>query len=434
MQSPSRGSARARRGLALVGVCAVIVLVLGAVVAMGTVSSQNLCQVALSVYERQALYAAEAGLQDALLQLKNNATWGAGGPAVIPSGFDHKAMPGGSGFTYTVTVNNNHAGGQPTASDGTTVSAGCVYLRSTGTATQGVTRTVSAMARQGIYGVWENAVFGDRWVAVNGNPTVDSYDSSAGPYAPAPSPQVNAWMGTNGSSPGAISMGGSSLVDGSLLVGPGAVPTTAVVGASHATGSVYVSSTVVTMPAVTPSPAPSPPFVDQAFTKKNSSEGVALPPGDYGSLSMGSQAVVRLSAGRYYFAGNVDIGAGSQLVVTSGPVEIYFASEWSSGANTIVNATGATSTSVGLPSNLRIYGTATASKVTLDGGAQTSMLLYAPSAALTFTGTADLYGAVVASTVDLRGTSGIHYDLQARNAGFDISTLGPWTLAGLHRW
>lgn len=434
MHTHTRTSVRARRGLALVSVCAVIFLVLGAVIAMGTVSSQNLCQVTLSVYEKQAIYVAEAGLQDALLQLKTGSTWGAGGPAVIPAGFDHKAMPGPSGFSYTVTVTNNHAGGQPVASDGTQVNLGCVYLRSSGTATQGVTRTVSAVARQGVFGVWKNAVFGDQWVHVNGNPTIDSYDSAAGPYTPAPSPQGNAYVGTNGSSAGVIGMGGSSLVDGSLLVGPGANPTTAVTGATHATGEVFVASAPTALPVVSPSPVPTGPFVNQAFTKKNSGAGVSLPPGDYGSLSMGSQAVVNLTAGRYYFAGNVDIGAGSRLTITSGPVEIFFAGSWSSGANTIVNAIGSSTNGVGLPSNLRIYGTSTATTVTLDGGTQTSLLMYAPTAALTFVGTADLYGSVVAGTVDLRGTSGIHYDQQGRNAGFDLTNLGPWTLTGLHRW
>lgn len=144
---PPRGGSP--RGIVLLAVCVVVFLVLAAVIAMGMTSSENLASVALSVYEKQAIYAAEAGIRDSLLQLRASSTWGAGGPGVIPTGFSNKAVPGQSEVSYTVAVTNNHTGSGPlTADDGTSIPAGCVYLRSTGTATQSVRRTVSALARQ----------------------------------------------------------------------------------------------------------------------------------------------------------------------------------------------------------------------------------------------------------------------------------------------
>ena len=64
--------------------------------------------------------------------------------------------------------------------------------------------------------------------------------------------------------------------------------------------------------------------------------------------------------------------------------------------------------------------------IQLSGGQQTYMAVYAPQAAVTFSGNSNFFGGVIADYVDDSGGTPIHYD------GALVNVLGPG--AGLSKW
>ncbi len=49
--------------------------------------------------------------------------------------------------------------------------------------------------------------------------------------------------------------------------------------------------------------------------------------------------------------------------------------------------------------------------INLGSGSDLYATIYAPQSALTMSGSGDLYGSVVAKSIDMTGSSAIHYDL-----------------------
>ncbi len=121
----------------------VLVVLVVMVVAVGILGSQHLNLVKSNLRSTTAVYAAEAGIAAALVELKANPGWSAGFQNVDD-------LEGEWDPRYSVSVtNNNLGGGVMTAPDGTEVPAGCVYLLATGTC-QGVQpRRVAVMLTAG---------------------------------------------------------------------------------------------------------------------------------------------------------------------------------------------------------------------------------------------------------------------------------------------
>jgi len=55
--------------------------------------------------------------------------------------------------------------------------------------------------------------------------------------------------------------------------------------------------------------------------------------------------------------------------------------------------------------------------ITLSGGSQAYMAVYAPNSPITFSGGSDLYGAVVGNTVTDSGGTKMHYDVHLSGLG-----------------
>ena len=168
---------RSQHGLSLVITLLVVAMI--AVVAFGAASvSQSLLSMTDGASDASAAkYAAEAGLGDALSQLKANPAWA--------TGFASKPLPTMSDITYTVTVANNATGSVPmTASDGTSVPPGDVYLLSVGQ-NGPTTRSAKCLCRPvggASASVFNYALFGVTSLSVTGGAEVDGYDSEKGPY------------------------------------------------------------------------------------------------------------------------------------------------------------------------------------------------------------------------------------------------------------
>ena len=133
-------------------------------------------------------------------------------------------------------------------------------------------------------------------------------------------------------------------------------------------------------------------------------------------FSLQSNQSLTHPGGTYYFQ-NFTMQGGSSLMFT-GPATIYCYGTFNVGGNTM--------TSGSKPGNLTIVmcktpgGTAPGS-LTVGSSAALYASIYAPQSAVTLSGSGDIYGTVLGLTVDLTGTSGIHFDLSLNSQNGTIS-------------
>jgi hypothetical protein len=250
--------------------------------------------------------------------------------------------------------------------------------------------TVQAVARFNVVGY---GVVGLGSITMKGNAS-SSYWSAGG--------QPLTGYGNIGSN-GSISLGGNSSIDGSVFYGPGG----SVSGASNVTGSVSQLGSTLSFP-----PA------DAGSAANNNNNWLvpswASPGGN--NLSLQSNQSLTLPGGVYY-AQNVTLSGGSSLTFT-GPATIY--------CYGTLNMSGNTVTAGNQPGNLTIImckkpdGRAPG-PVTIGGTAALYSTVYAPQSAVTLSGSGDIYGSVLGLTVDMTGTSAIHYDLSLNAQNGTIS-------------
>jgi hypothetical protein len=231
----------------------------------------------------------------------------------------------------------------------------------------------------------------------------DTFDSSLGSYALTHTCSLDADIGTNSTAPGAVNVQSKSTeICGDVSIGSGGNTGTTVTGNGAIDGTKSVQGTNLDLPDVTVPVLPNATTFDRAFSNEAASLTADKTRGTV-SCQNGS---LTLAPGTYVVS-SLSLTSGCQLII-SGKTEIYFTGTLDLQGGTVVNSTG-------VPSNLMFYGSATASTVTLQGGASASFAIYAPSSSCTLQGNADIYGAVVCSAVHVQGNAHIHYDRALRN-------------------
>ncbi len=249
---------------------------------------------------------------------------------------------------------------------------------------------VNASATASIVGI-KFAVVGLDYIKMSGNSSTAYWSktgSSAGNFGN---------IGSNGD----ITLGGSTQINGNAFPGVGKL----VYGSSAVTGSTTPLVTPLSYPVEDPSP----------YNSSNNDNGLC-PSGTVSasSFSLGGNKSATLPAGHYYF-NNVTI---SGTLTFTGPATIYCYGNFSMNGNaTTFNS---------IPGNLRVVMVKTPSGNSPGGLSVTSSSalyadVYAPLSAITLGGTGDIYGSVVGKSIDMTGTSAIHYDLSLNPNGGHIS-------------
>ena len=422
MKDPRMSSVRfgSSRGFALIMTLGVIVLLAVATLVVATNSTQGLESVFQLLCEKQCVRAAEAGLADAIVALRADATFSGFTPA-------SRTLPGNRDASYLVEVTNNSGGATSImAADGTTVPVGGVYFRSTGRTRRGLSRVVTALAMRGGTSLFKYALFGDKSVSITGHSSVDAWNSSLGAYGPSTLVAKGGDVGTNAITAGSLSLKGNTTVDGDLFIGPGGNLSTVISGASSATGSAYVNASAA------PLPIPSPPAAGSSTYSKvtvGTGQSQTLTPGTYGDLTV--KGTLTLQTGTYVFAagsgstGSVLIQGSLALAPGAGPVRIFFTGSWDSSGGAVVNPTGTAA-------NLLVVGTPAVTSVSLTGGAQAIYGFYAPTATIKISGNSDIWGSLVGSALTISGNTRIHFDTGLLNLNGLQGTVS-WALTALHR-
>jgi Flp pilus assembly protein TadG len=196
---------------------------------------------------------------------------------------------------------------------------------------------------------------------------------------------------------GDISLGGSSTVVGDARPGPG-----------HGVSSPNkVSGVSSPLPAPLSYPPADPSPYNQAYNDNGRLPAGMLSGADFHAASSGTVP------GGTYFVHDFRVD-GSAVLTFKDPTVVYVY-----GA---VSVTGQVSTSGNLPRNLRVVTVrdpltnAAPGAISLGSNAALYADIYAPLSPLTVSGSGDIYGSVVAKSVDMSGTSAVHFDVSLRNA------------------
>lgn len=157
------------------------------------------------------------------------------------------------------------------------------------------------------------------------------------------------------------------------------------------------------------------------FTITPNGSTISLP-----NLNLSGGAVVTLVGGTYN-VNSVSLAGNSQLIIDSGPVIMNVAGKNADGSwmTTPIDFSGGTTSNPTYDSadfQIQYAGTGA---ILLTGGSSTSEVIYAPNAAVTISGNADIYGEIIGKTIVNGGNGTIHYDTNLANSGlFEITTFG----------
>jgi hypothetical protein len=155
-----------------------------------------------------------------------------------------------------------------------------------------------------------------------------------------------------------------------------------------------------------------------------------------GALTLSGNTVRTLGTGTYWFT-SIRITGNGQLQV-SGAVKIYVTGSIDIGGNGIATAGN-------LPPNLFIYGTAAnlssptvnvCTSVSIHGNGNFYGAVYAPSANIAVSGNGAAFGSLTGNTVQINGNGGFHYDEALGNLGRFVttSTSTTYTTTGYTRY
>jgi hypothetical protein len=401
------------RGIALVKTIflSMILLAVAAYAARGTRVELRIA--ANDQLEKRTLNVAEAGLQHAWRKLESDigGGWALTNELAIPTDFlgagtnqtiggiayRFVSFGGAPADGYWVRIDNNSddVGGAASDTDGQ------IVITSRG-AISNANRIVQSVLKQ--LPLFGNGLFAKYSADLRGGGITDSYDSSLGTY----SSQTPGPLGNVSSNGNITNNGTPTTINGSEYAGGTIDP-----GQATIAGVSYQGQPLVAFPPVNPpcnSPSPT-------------SAGVT-PANDYnpssGTLRGNSFDNIVLAPGTYCFS-SVTLNGNSTLTVNAGTVNIYLLGSGDSNftGGGIINATA-------VPANLRIYATPAVSSLTVNGGAQAAMVIYAPETNLTFDGGGSIYGSAVAGTIVLTGGTNFHYDTQSANLVGSATQLVGW--------
>jgi hypothetical protein len=400
------------RGIALVKTIflGMILLAVAAYAARGTRVELRIA--ANDQLEKRTLAVAEAGLQHAWRKLESDI--GGGGTLTnelaTPTGFlgtgtdqtiggityRFVSFGGAPADGYWVRIDNNSddVGGGASDTDGQ------IVITSRG-AVSGANRMVQSVLKQ--LPLFGNGLFAKYAADLRGGGTTDSYDSSLGSYS-SQTPGSLGHVGSNGNitnNPSPTTINGSEYAGGTIDPGQATIM-----------GVSYQGQPLVALPPVNP-PCNSPNPTSSGITPAN---GYNTSSGTLGGNSSGD---VVLAPGTYCFS-SVTLNGNATLTINAGTVNIYLLgpvdSNFTGGG--IINATD-------VPANLRIYAISAVSSITVNGGAQAAMVIYAPETNLTFNGGSSVYGSAVGGTISLADGTNFHYDTESANlTGYATQLVG----------
>lgn len=369
------------KGLVLVSV--LLILGLLSAVAAGTLLSGQLdLRISANLKSRsQAFYVAEAGLHHAWQELADGngindlaAVFAATGVTTL---FSNASFGGGS---YSVTAEPI-----PTSRPKRLKLISRACLPAGEPCPPGNAKVIIEAQLRG-ESMFQCAICAKESVHLSGGAKTDSFDSATASYD-----VLLAGSDGNIRSNGTITLSGSyTQASGSAAAG----------GSVTTTGGATVTGTITNQ-------APAHEYSPVAPCGPAYSNGAGVTGGNYntytGELTGNAGDAITVSSGNYCFS-SVQLAGGSSLTV-NGPVVVNVAAHSDFSGGEIINTTADAE-------NLKLFSSLSSSVqgITVSGGAQTYMAIYAPDSKVEIVGGGDFFGSIVGTIVESATGAKIHYD------------------------
>lgn len=384
----SRG---ARRGGALVGVLFVAAAL--ALLSLSTVSLTTAAMREQGGWRRDvtARYVADAGIGAAVFALRS-------GLAADQGNAEQPVEFGGG--TYWVERRD--------------LAGGLFSLVSTGDQ-NGSTVRVEAVLRAQRQSMFTYGAFGDEFMGLASNATVDSYLASEGTYASQaingsgghPYANQNGTVGSNGN----VTLRQNSRVHGDAAAGPEGVTT--VMGNAVVSGATTPSTTRVELP-----PIEFPDYVSLGPLSVPGNSVATLPAGPqrYGAAQIGSRARLTVSGPATLVFDSLVVRSNAQLLfdTTNGPVEVYVHGDFILNSNTLFAPLSRNPADLALNLNtdnvINPDQQVDLDEVDFDSNSKLFGTIYAPRASVHIDSNFELFGAIVARRLVLDSYAKVHYD------------------------
>ena len=241
--------------------------------------------------------------------------------------------------------------------------------------------------------VFQYALFGDQKIVVSGSADTDSYDSRLPGGYSSQTAGGNGGAGTNATSSGGVTVSGSVGINGQVVVGPTGNPNSVVTITGGGGITITGNPKIVAQ--------------SQALPLASVKVPEELTCNDY-TVSDDTTITLSSDQGTYCFR-NLTVSGGGTLTA-DGPVTVYLTGELRASGNTLIGVVNNPRTMLFLVAAAAGTTLGTTGGGSITGNSTFYGALYGPGAEFDVTGSAEIFGSVIAKRVDLSGSAKIHYD------------------------
>jgi hypothetical protein len=394
---------RSRRGGALATMTMCVVGMAGLSTAMLAVALRHAGEAEGAKVRLAAGYACQASLAASVQNLQRAVDPALGlGSAMQPASF--------GGWSTWVEASDlefeEGPGAQPDYRDG------LVELVATARGSRGGARQVLVL-RAVPNTIWRFGAFGKEFLHLDSNARVDSYDSRLGTYeSQLASPSgSNAHARQNGDvgSNGDVSLDQNAKVHGDSIAGVDHA--TIVLGNAVVSGARTTNTAEVELP-----PISVPTYVNYGNLTVNTSTLFSAGNRTYGTLRVGSNKTLTIQGPANVVASSLVLNSGSTIAIddSAGPVVMYVLDNFIMNSNTSIraNSLDPASFTLNLLSDNVINPEVTVQLDTVDFDSNSKIwgVVYAPNARVVLDSNFELYGSLMARSLDVDSNATFHFD------------------------
>ena len=348
-----------------------------------------------------ALNLAEAGVEQAIWELNHGdiSTWTGDSTTRTLTLSSVQTSEGDTVGDIVISISN------PESSSPVVESTGKILFRNSDT----VDRTLSVELAKDLEPIFDNALFANTGISMNGNSFVDSFDSRDGIYG-GDNIGSNGHIATNNTSYGCITLENNAVIFGDAKIGVDGDPDDILtLNNSEVTGDKTALSAAKPMLPVIPP--------EELVSKGNYLLGAGIDTisesGDYSSFVMDTNSQVIIDgdvilnvAGEFSMAGNTEI-----YITEGSSLQIYL------GGTFIQDSDSKVTIQTDVPTALSIFGTeGFSSDMNWYSNTDFYGSVYLPNSTFNLQSNIDIYGALTANYLNVASNARVHYDLALLDA------------------
>ncbi|MEY2745868.1 MAG: hypothetical protein RL112_910 [Planctomycetota bacterium] len=262
--------------------------------------------------------------------------------------------------------------------------------------------------------IWRFGAFGKEFLHLDSNARVDSYDSRLGTYesqlvASATGSNAHARQNGDVGSNGDVSLDQNAKVHGDSIAGMD--HETIVLGNAFVTGARATNTAEVELP-----PISVPSYVNYGNMTVNSSTVFNASNRTYGTLRVGSNKTLTIMGPANIVASSLVLNSGAKIAIddSAGPVVLYVLDNFIMNSNTSIrpNSLDPSKLTLNLLSDNVINPEVTVQLDTVDFDSNSKIwgVVYAPNARVVLDSNFELYGSLMARSLDVDSNATFHFD------------------------